>query len=276
MANKTYVDIIESGNELIEAVIQYHLPKVKEVYEVQIFHSWDFLNEDEKYLATDNLNISPSIMRDFQNDMKQAFAEISNKTIEDAIDEIKLKTITLAEPKNPFRNKPSKLNDIPSSVRKRIEKQSELFTDAIIVDYKKDVMFIYDQNWQLNKKEIGALLDDGYLTFISGKKIENGIESQTSQVVNENRVAVFTSPEALEAGLVFEFFNPNDERTSPLCAFLVGTIFTADDPRFDRYTCPLHINCRSTFLPLLNYQGKIDGLPALKELPPEARAVLQY
>jgi len=275
MPDKTYLDIIESGKELLKEIIDFHMPKIKKTYNDQIFFAWDILGEDEKYLATDDLIIPVAIYGEFLKDMEQGLAEIASFTIDDTAAQIDLKVLTLAEPKFK-KSKLNKFNVIPSSVRKRVTKQSELFTDSIIADYKKGVMVIYDQNWQLKQSEIETLIDEGYLTFISGTKIENAIESQSAQVVNETRNAVFTSPEAKEQGLVFEFFNPNDSKTSPLCAFLVGTTFTADDPNFDRYTCPLHINCRSTFLPLLNYQGKIDGLPALKELPPEARKVLQY
>ena len=277
MPDKTYIDIIEAGNKLIKEIIDFHLPKIRDTYKEQISFAWDVLGEDEKYLATDNMEVPPIIYKEFLNDMNQGFAEISSFTIEDAADQIDLKVITLAEPKFK-RTKLNKLNTIPTSVRKRVEKQSELFTDSIIADYKKDVMFIYDQNWQLKKKEVETLLDQGYLTFISAKKIENGIESQTSQVVNENRVAVFTSPEAQEAGLVFEFWNPNDNSSTPLCRFLNGTLFYSDDPYFDYFICPLHYNCRSTFIPLLKIpNGKeVTGLPSPDSLPADAKKYLQF
>ena len=277
MPDKTYLDIIESGNDLLKEIIDFHMPKIKKTYNDQIFFAWDILGEDEKYLATDDLIIPVAIYGEFLKDMEQGLAEIASFTIDDTAAQIDLKVLTLSEPKFK-RTKLNKLNTIPTSVRKRVEKQSELFTDSIIADYKKDVMFIYDQNWQLKKKEVETLLDQGYLTFISAKKIENAIESQSAQVVNETRNAVFTSPEAKEQGLVFEFWNPNDNSSTPLCRFLNGTLFYSDDPYFDYFTCPLHYNCRSTFIPLLKIpNGKeVTGLPSPDSLPADAKKYLQF
>ena len=258
---KTYLKILEGGKELILRVMDFHLPLIQKNLQDQIFFQWDLLNEDEKYLATHGVKVTSNVQTDFRNDMSEALAEISSAAIDNAMNDIGLKRITLAEKENSlFSNaKLDKLNTMPSSVRKRIEAQSELFTDSIIGDYTKNAFVVFNANWQMEKAAVNKALDESSLDFISGVMIGRGADIQSAQIVNESRNAVFLSDEAQSEVEAFQFWNPNDDRTTPLCSHLAGQIFSADDPNFWKYQPPLHFNCRSTYLPL-------KALPEGKEI----------
>lgn len=47
-----------------------------------------------------------------------------------------------------------------------------------------------------------------------------------------------------------QFYAKIDERTSPQCRALHGTVFKSDSPEAKRYSCPLHFHCRSTWIPV--------------------------
>jgi len=49
---KQYEKIMDSGAELLVAVMSYHLPIISENLTNQIMMRWDFLLPDEKYLVS--------------------------------------------------------------------------------------------------------------------------------------------------------------------------------------------------------------------------------
>lgn len=47
-----------------------------------------------------------------------------------------------------------------------------------------------------------------------------------------------------------QFYAKIDERTSPQCRAMHGTVFKSDSAEAKRYSCPLHHHCRSTWIPI--------------------------
>jgi len=58
----------------------------------------------------------------------------------------------------------------------------------------------------------------------------------------------------------FEFMNPNDEHTTPICAELVGGFYKYSDPRLKEIQPPLHPNCRSFLSPVDISEVKEKGI----------------
>lgn len=92
----------------------------------------------------------------------------------------------------------------------------------------------------------------------AGGVMETATREATALVrtaVNEiaNRAALATYQENADIVQGFEFVATLDERTTELCAAADGRVFALDDPA--ALIPPLHFNCRSTTIPVLNYRA---------------------
>ena len=270
---KEYEKIMDSGSELILSVMQYHLLLISIDLNEQLMNSWKSLNEDEKYLTTDNVAVNSGLQKNMAMDMMMAFSEITNKSNEDAINEVGLNIVSLAE--RPDLN-PQTLYSLPSSQVKRIKHQAELFTEAMTLDLQQATFNIIENNYMLTQKEISAAIDIGVNDFLEG--LSSGATSflQSAGLVNDSRSDVFTSDEGKKNIQAFQFYNPDP--VTDLCSELNGSIFTADDPNYGLYICPLHYNCKSTYLPIRGEvnEDEISGLPELSGLSEKAQSQKQF
>lgn len=99
------------------------------------------------------------------------------------------------------------------------------------------------------------------------QKLEKLIRATTSAAVggafNTGRIAVYEShPEKVYA---FQYTAVLDNRTTNLCKSLHGRVIAKDDPDFYRFAPPLHTNCRSFWVEILNTEfikPKISTIPA--------------
>jgi SPP1 gp7 family putative phage head morphogenesis protein len=267
---KQYEKIMDSGAELLVAVMSYHLPIISENLTNQIMMRWDFLLPDEKYLVSQGVVASDVLVAQFESDMLMAYAEITDSSNRDAISEIGNKTIKFADQ---IEFDPMTLANLPEDQRKRIIHQSQMFSEATVLDLQGATYVAVENNYLLTKEELKQAIDLSQSDYIDVVEKGAAAFTQSTNLVNDSRLDVFEK----EGIQVYEFFNPNDERTTSLCFALNGTIFRADDPYFETYHAPLHWNCRSTYLPLGERPAdfEIDGLPSPGSLPYEARKVLE-
>jgi SPP1 gp7 family putative phage head morphogenesis protein len=57
----------------------------------------------------------------------------------------------------------------------------------------------------------------------------------------------------------FQFYAKIDERTTPQCRSLHGTVFRTGSPEADKYRAPCHIRCRSTVIPVTMFTEVKDS-----------------
>lgn len=110
-------------------------------------------------------------------------------------------------------------------------------------------------------------------TSIGSGRFAGGIMDTTTRnaaalvrtAVNEisNRAAYESYAANSDVTQQFEYVATLDDRTTELCAGLDGQVFRYDDPRAP--VPPMHWNCRSTIVPVINYAGL--GATAPKEEP---------
>ena len=74
-----------------------------------------------------------------------------------------------------------------------------------------------------------------------------------------------------------QFYATIDERTSPQCRIMHGTVFKVNSPEARKYRCPLHFRCRSTILPVsittqipdfLRYENRNFNTPVSQKFQP--------
>jgi SPP1 gp7 family putative phage head morphogenesis protein len=90
-----------------------------------------------------------------------------------------------------------------------------------------------------------------------GYKLERKFRTEMTRAVNRGALKEYKRDKMVR-GVVFVAVM--DSRTSDICEALDGVRFDIDDPRLERYTPPLHANCRSMLEPLFVFdEGEIDA-----------------
>jgi len=268
---KQYEKIIDSGSELLTAVMSYYSDLILKNLNIQVLNNWDFLNEDEKYLAASNINPSDDLYNQFESDMIAAHAEITDLSNQQVISETRV-TITFADR---IEFDPAILANLNPDQQKRIIHQAQVFTESIVLDMQGSVYITLENNYMLTKDMLKSALDVATDDFIEGIEKGKGAFVQSAGLVNDSRNDVFE--EASDRGLVqaFQFYNPDP--VTDLCTELNGTIFAYDDPLYGFYTCPLHFGCKSTYLPLARIiEDEIEGLPDFDSLSEKAQSQKQF
>jgi hypothetical protein len=154
------------------------------------------------------------------------------------------------------------IGDLPKALQARIKQMALLMSTADVNDLTKVL---------LSSAAISSTSTDSATLFESDldavfKKFKESSARATSsvnlssQIVNESRGEFFFSDEVKEQIESFTFTNPDP--VSPICQDLVGTTFSKDDPNIDRYTPPLHHNCKSYLA--VNLTGSGKEIEALK------------
>lgn len=162
--------------------------------------------------------------------------------------------------------------------RQRIDAKTEVFAEtqkndivkAIDLQYQSSLGYAEDDQLELD-------LMDAADKAISGPMTVAGPDVQASQVVNETLIetAEKYSEETGDEILSFTFIAVDDGATTEICKELGGLkpgkkpmTLGADDPNLDKYSPPLHFNCRS-FMQVNTSRMKdnpeITGVPDLSK-----------
>lgn len=79
-------------------------------------------------------------------------------------------------------------------------------------------------------------------------RLENIARTETSSALTQGRLIRFTAPDSNTVAV--QFVAIMDARTTPICQSRDGMIMRLDDPRLPANTPPLHYMCRSTLIPV--------------------------
>lgn len=150
---------------------------------------------------------------------------------------------------------------LPPEIQKQITAQIGLLTTFQIQDLLKGLFFQFNNSVTSTDSDttLEADLNERLDQFLEGASIAAGAGNTVSKIVNESRSCFFFDPEVIEEIESFTFVN--GDPVSPICQDLAGTVFSKDDPNMDRYSPPLHHNCKSYLVP--NLKG------TTKEMDPE-------
>ncbi len=106
----------------------------------------------------------------------------------------------------------------------------------------------------------------GELTKLANNQIQTIVRTSVNQVQNQASQAVYAANSKVAPK--YEYVATLDSRTSPICRRLDGQKFTYNQGP----TPPQHFNCRSTTVPVVDFDGLQKKYPSL-EKPPVGKVV---
>lgn len=112
-------------------------------------------------------------------------------------------------------------------------------------------------------RSVGGGRFKGGVLQTATRQAEGIARTAITYMANRAHMAAYQENEDVLSGV--EFTATLDSRTTPICARWDGTVWALDDPRIQ--TPPLHFNCRSVLVPVVNWKGL--GI----EPPPEGKRV---
>lgn len=159
---------------------------------------------------------------------------------------------------------------LPAKIRKRLGEQHKLLIDSQIGDVQKSIVWQFSHS-HASTDSLSVLEND--ISAAAKDYIASSVHAASglvgAQVVNEVRNAFFLEDEVLDQLDAFQFVN--DDPVTAICENLAGQYFPKDDPNLERYTPPLHWNCKSWLRPVL--KGNVPKDEKIRPLNPPASAV---
>ena len=151
---------------------------------------------------------------------------------------------------------------LPDNIKRIVKNAAGLIADTQSNDLDKVVSFQYASS-EASSDDLDSILND--IDNASDPTLEGSTEkgmsidaaagNAVSQTVNQAANEWFFEPEVLDTLESFTF--TNDDPQSAICQELVGTTWAVGDPDLDRYSPPLHHNCKSRLEP--NEKGGDDN-----------------
>ncbi len=137
--------------------------------------------------------------------------------------------------------------EMDAETKNRIGSKSDLLVDAQVGDIKKGISLQFQASFystdsdSILRKDLMTKADE----IIGGPLSSTGSEVVSGQTVNDGR---FDAVETLDLEDEVESYTfVNGDPVTEICQELEGRTFAANDPDLDRYTPPLHYNCKSYF-----------------------------
>lgn len=197
-------------------------------------------------------------------DQEKKIAERQKKLSDATLELSKATDAFVADPLNmevrlALKDARNRLNYQMRAARKQIEEnylsfaqkqrtlaKTQLLLDSQIADLKKSLGLQYQTSLPStdSANTIRKDLQERLEVVTSGPIVVSGPDILASQTVNEARLEESRSSGSDEIES-YTFVAVDDDRTSEICSELSGRTFAPNDPNLDRYTPPLHHNCRS-------------------------------
>lgn len=91
-------------------------------------------------------------------------------------------------------------------------------------------------------------------------RVENIFRTNVQGAYGAGRIKQLSAPAVLKARPFWKYLAVLDNRTSPICKAIAGTILPADDVWWGGHQPPLHFLCRGTVVPLTERQAADEGV----------------
>lgn len=201
--------------------------------------------------------VEPKGVSAYQAALKEVFAKIAFASIKNAKKEVP-KNVKLSEKFLKLADEPrgGYYAALPAHVRKLIDAQSYLISSSQVADLEKIVYFQFTSS-AVSTDSIDTILndiDERALKVLdgasnAGMSVDVAASNAVAEVTNQARLDFFFEPEVLDTIESFTF--TNEDPISDICQELNGQTFAVGDPDLDRYSPPLHHNCKSRLVPNL-------------------------
>ncbi len=248
----------------LKELMQMGLTDLLEGYKKQISAKWK--NSTPASRPAIALQLEPKGLTQYKQALREELAKIANTALIGAKKEtpkaknVKLsETIQLAAPKGGY------FDQLPANIKRIVRTQADLIAQSQDADLNKVVSFQFSTS-QASTDDVDQVLtdiDDAAVPVIEGStstgmSIDAAAGNAVSSISNQARLEWFFEPEVLETIESFTF--TNEDPVSEICQELDGTTWSVNDPDLDRYSPPLHHNCKSRLEP--NEKGA-DGNPEI-------------
>lgn len=247
--NKTRKDIHEARDVLKQIMIE-GLQNIADLEIKQIMKNYRAATPSQKINATKNLKESG--VAEYKNALLTAMAVIIADAIQKARQEVPTKKKVKMSEWDEEALQLGEYDKLPTKTKKRLKSQVDILVQTQKSDIDKSIALQFSSSVGSTKDEkiLEYDLFEASRKYLDGPAIPAGSSVIAARGINEGRQAYFFEDDVLKEIEAFEF--KNDIPETPICEDLNGTIFLANDPGFDRYNPPLHFNCDSYILPILN------------------------
>lgn len=198
-----------------------------------------------QYLSITN-KVSPVGTRNYKTELQDFLTSVASDTFKQIRKEIPGgNKVKLRERIDSLKLAELKFSDLPVSIQKQIESQIGLLTNFQIQDLLKALFFQFNSSVGSTDSDstLEADLQDTLSKYLESPSVVAGAGNSVASTVNESRSSFFFDPEVYDQIESFTF--TNGDPVSPICQDLAGTVFAKDDPNMERYSPPLHHNCKS-------------------------------
>jgi hypothetical protein len=200
------------------------------------------------------LKIEPKTS-DYEKTLRELLAEIANDALAAARKETpKAKNVKLSESIKLAAPKGGYYEALPPKVKQLVQAQAKLIAQTQGADLSKVVSFQYSSSQASTDdiKQIVADIEAATVPTIEGStarglSVDAAAGNAVSTIFNQAQLSWFFEPEVLNTIESFTFYN--EDPISPICQELDGTTWAVNDPDLDRYSPPLHHNCKSRLVP---------------------------
>lgn len=260
LADKKYVAKFDKNKAKLKELMQTQLTEMYGQLKLALKKKYKYLKGSDKILAPKNLSM-PGLAA-YKGMLRQALAEVARDSIQSAKKQVKggsklklierLESVKLADT----------FDALPPAVRKLIEAQSILVAETQAADIEKQVFFSFTSDATVTE-DIDAILNSVDETVLpslegstkAGMSLDAAAGDAIAHVIQQSALEVFFEPEVLDGIESFTF--TNEDPVSEICQELAGTTWAVGDPDLDRYSPPLHHNCKSRLVP--NLKGDSDN-----------------
>lgn len=267
LLGETYKQQWKSYRDQIKGLMQINLKNILGGYSSQVRKAWKTSNPNARRNLA--LQLEPRGVVEYKKELRELLAEIANKAMDAAKKEtptarklnIKLsESIQLAAPRGGY------FEALPSNIKNIIKNQAELIASTHANDLGKAVSFQFLANAEATDDADQVIADVASIVVPAiedgtrglGMSIDAAAGNAVSTAYNQARLEWFFEPEVLETIESFTFYNEDPQ--SEICQELDGMTWAVGDPDLDRYTPPLHHNCKSRLVP--NEKGA-EGNPKI-------------
>lgn len=262
---ENYKQQFKKDKDEVKEIMTAGLSSIAEAYKKQIRTAWKGTPAQRRNAA---MSLEPKGVAEYTKELREALAKIANTALIGAKKEtpkankLKIKlseAIKLAAPIGGY------FDALPPKIKNIIKNQAGLIAQTQALDLNKFVSFQFmanadEENVDRVLTDIDSILlptiEDGATG--AGMSLEAAASNSVSSAVNQARLEWFFEPEVLATIESLTFINEDPQ--SEICQELDGTTWAVGDPDIDRFTPPLHHNCKSRLE--VNEKGS-DGNPEI-------------
>lgn len=244
LADRAYAKAFDATKDRVKSLMIENLEGIYDGLKVALRKRYASLSGSDKILAAKGLEAPGSLA--YRKALKDLLSEVAAKSIVNARKQVPAKkNVKLAE-----------YDALPPKIRKLIDAQSVLLSETQISDLEKAVFFQFTSEATVTE-DIDAILnavDEKVEPMFeegvgAGVNLDAAAGNAVAHVQQQSSLSFLMDDEVKDELESFTF--ENEDPVSDICSELAGTTFAIGDPDLDRYTPPLHHNCKSRLVPNL-------------------------